>query len=436
MKLLLNPPESPRQLRRQVLWVLTAAGILIAALVAVLAYVAAAQHVERAAVGRVQSAFGHFDSAAMLPLFQGNSGGSHEDLLRQLDREHFVGIRLRDPDGRVLAQFWADGIEPELRQAATDARPRFAGDLLRSGGEAFVRVARSAPVGSAPGGTVAEALYRLDPETVHSIDQQVRGAALIGATTVLVTTVLLYPILLALSRRALRLSLDLLRSNFDLMLTLGSAIALRDAETDAHNYRVTLYAIRLAEAVGMPPAEIADVIAGAFLHDVGKIGIPDAILLKPGPLAPEELRVMQRHPLLGERVVNNNPWLVRARTIVLCHHERYDGSGYPGHLAGTAIPRAARLFAIVDVFDALTTKRPYKPAFTLDQALQMMQTDMAGKFDPALLAVFTAGVERLFLEIGQAPPGELQIALGDAVRRYFPAAGPPATRQPPERAPA
>lgn len=435
--MLAPPPENPKELRRRLLWTLASAGGVLAILAALVAYVLAARHVERAAVGRVQAGISHFEAAAMQPLLGGAIAGTHEDLIPLLDREHFIGIRLRDADGRIIAEVWADGLEPELRAAALSARPRVAGDLLRSGSEAFVRVVRPLKKDGRASGRTAEAFYRLDAETVHSIDPQTRGAAMIGAATVLITTLLLYPILLGLTRRTLRLSQDLLESNLDLMRMLGSAIALRDSETDAHNYRVTLYAIRLAEASGMPPGEIADVIAGAFLHDVGKIGIPDAVLLKPGPLTPEEFQVMQKHPLLGERIVSQSAWLLRARTIVLHHHERYDGTGYPGRLAGTGIPQPARLFAIADVFDALTTKRPYKPAFTLEQALHTMQSDMAGNFDPTLLAAFTARAQPLYQNIGQATEAELHTALADAIRRYFPVTGPSATPndRPPGRRP-
>lgn len=413
-------PETPRQLRRQLLWTLAGTGLAIALLDASVTYVLAVRHVEEAAVERVRPGFVHFDGAAEKRLL---SEGIHEDLARLLDREHFIGMRVVSADGKVIAERWADGLDPALRLAALTGRPRFGGELRRSGADAFVRV-----VHKLEGGTTvlnAEAFYRLDPETVHSIDPQARGAALIGAVTVIGTTLLLYPLLLGLTRKGLSFSQDLLESNLDLMRTLGSAIALRDSDTDAHNYRVALYASRLAETAGMPPPDIADLIVGAFLHDVGKVGIPDAILLKPAALTPDEFRIMQQHPSLGDAIVKNSRWLAGARAIVRHHHERFDGSGYPDGLAGAEIPLPARLFAVVDVFDALTTARPYKPALPLGETLRIMRREMADKLDPAMLQLFANIATNLFEEVGQSGDAALHSALAAEVRRYFPAVSRP-----------
>lgn len=411
-------PETPRQLRRQLLWLLAGIGLAMALLDAALTYVLAVRHVEQAAVERVRSGFEHFSGPAATSL---RAGAIHEDLAALLNSEHFIGVRALSGDGKVVAERWADALDPALRAGALTGAARFGSELRRLNGEAFVRVARTFP--DEPRPLTVEAYYRLDPETVHSIDPQARGAALIGALIVIGTCLLLYPLLLGLTRKGLRLSQDLLESNLDLMRTLGSAIALRDSDTDTHNYRVALYSIRLAEAVALPSADIADLVVGAFLHDVGKVGIPDAILLKPGPLTAEEFRVMREHPLLGESIVKNSHWLAGARTIVRHHHERYDGSGYPDGLVGNGIPLPARLFAVVDVFDALTTRRPYKPALTLDTALEIMQSDMAGKLDPKLLDVFAERAAMLLEEIGGADDARLHSLLAAEVGRYFPAVG-------------
>ena len=384
-------PENPRQLRRQLLWMLAAVGATASLVSASTAHLLATRHVERAAIERVGPGLAHFDSPEMQGLVRAQPGSRHADLLRVLEPEHFIGIRWRDASGVLIAEEWAAGLDPEVLRAARAARPRIAGDLLRWGDEAFVRAVR--PLDEVAGSRV-EAYYRLDPATVHTLDPLVRGAALIAGATALATTLVLYPVLLGLTRRALRLSQELLRSNLDLMRTLGSAIALRDSDTDAHNYRVTLYAIRLAQVSGIAPANIADLIAGAFLHDVGKIGIADAILLKPGPLTSAEVQVIQRHPLLGDHLVARSAWLARARPIVLRHHEHFDGSGYPDGLRGEQIPLGARIVAIADAYEAMVHGRPYQPSQPHERVADELRRLRGAQFDPDLVPVFLDELER------------------------------------------
>lgn len=138
------------------------------------------------------------------------------------------------------------------------------------------------------------------------------------------------------------------------------ALDLRDHETEGHARRVTELTVRLAEAMGLPAAEVAHIRRGALLHDIGKMGIPDAILRKPGPLNAEEWTVMRTHPTLAYELLEPIHYLQPALAIPLFHHERWDGSGYPQGLAGETIPLLARIFAVVDVWDALTNDRPYR----------------------------------------------------------------------------
>lgn len=412
-------PLTPAQLRRHLLWLLAGAGLSMAAASGAGTYVFAERHIERAAVERVRSSFVHLDGLEHNGLL---GQGIHAGVARFLTPEHFIGLQLRSAGGVLVAERWATGLDPAVRHAALSSSPRYGGELRRSGDEAFVRVLHQLDDPSAAG-TYAEAYYRLDPETVHSIDPLARGSALIGAATVTATMMLLYPLLLGLTRRSVGLSRDLLESNLDLMRALGSAIALRDSDTDTHNYRVALYAVRLAERLDLPVNQIADLLAGSFLHDVGKIGVPDAILLKPGPLSAGEVQIMRQHPLLGETIVARSRWLAGARTIVRHHHERFDGSGYPAGLAGKDIPLAARLFAVVDVFDALTTKRPYKAALPLAEALRIMREDIAGQLDPGLLDVFTRNAALFHSSIGQASEEALHGMLAQDIRRYYPSLG-------------
>ncbi len=166
------------------------------------------------------------------------------------------------------------------------------------------------------------------------------------------------------------------------------ALELRDKETRGHTARVTRLTIQMAEAMGIRGRELDNVRRGVILHDIGKMGVPDSILLKPGELNDEEQRIMHRHPEYAYEMLSPIPYLRDALDIPYCHHEHWDGSGYPRGLAGDEIPLAARIFSIVDVWDALTSDRPYRPAWSHQQALNYIQ-ELAGKqFDPKVVEVF------------------------------------------------
>jgi len=225
--------------------------------------------------------------------------------------------------------------------------------------------------------------------------------------------------MLALNRDVMRYSRDLLKGNINLMETLGTAVAQRDSNTNLHNYRVTIYSVRLAEAAGLDKEAIRQLIAGAFLHDVGKIGISDTILLKPAKLSTDEFAVMKHHVDFGVELLSKSPWLQRARDVVACHHEKYDGSGYPAGLAGEAIPIRARIFAIVDVFDALTSQRPYKEAFPFERTMEILTRESPGHFDLRLLATFQSIIEPLFHEIAASPAANVEGMLRGLIDRYY-----------------
>jgi putative two-component system response regulator len=171
---------------------------------------------------------------------------------------------------------------------------------------------------------------------------------------------------------------------------LGRAAEYKDNETGQHVARMSCYAHALARAAGMEGERAEDLRHAAPMHDVGKIGIPDEVLLKPGKLDAREWEVMRRHPEIGASIIgrHDDPMLSMAREIALSHHEKYDGSGYPNGLAGEGIPLAARIVAIVDVFDALMSARPYKPAWQLDDALDYLDEQRGAHFDPALVDLF------------------------------------------------
>lgn len=171
---------------------------------------------------------------------------------------------------------------------------------------------------------------------------------------------------------------------------LGAAIDLRDKETAGHSRRVCAYSLELARSISVPGSQLENLKRGAYLHDIGKLGIPDAILLKPGPLTPEERKIMQQHVHIGFNLVKGIPFLEGAAEIVLTHHERFDGHGYPAGLAGEEIPLGGRIFAVVDTFDALTSDRPYQRAVSFERAQNVIRSLAGTQFDPNVVSAFVS----------------------------------------------
>lgn len=236
---------------------------------------------------------------------------------------------------------------------------------------------------------------------------------------VVATTALLYPVIASLNEGLVRASADLLAANLTTLAALGSAVAKRDSTTNSHNFRVVLLSVHLAEALGLPGGQMRALIKGAFLHDVGKLAIPDSILLKPAGLTEEEFVVMKSHVAHGLDIVNSIGWLSAAAEVVGCHHEWYDGSGYPGGLAGGAIPLVARIFAVADVFDALSSRRPYKEPFSLAETRALLEQGRGTHFDPRVLDVFLAMAPDLYSRFaGREDPG-LEDQLHLVTHRHF-----------------
>jgi HD-GYP domain-containing protein (c-di-GMP phosphodiesterase class II) len=176
---------------------------------------------------------------------------------------------------------------------------------------------------------------------------------------------------------------------------LAAALELRDDQTGGHATRVTRLALDLTRLVAPELVDDPQLEFGFLLHDVGKIGIRDAVLLKPGPLEPREWEEMRNHTLFGERVLEGIPYLSGAASeIVAAHHERWDGSGYPKGLRGEEIPLPARIFAIVDAYDAMTSDRPYRRAMSVADALAELERCAGSQFDPQLVRAFTSLVGR------------------------------------------
>jgi putative nucleotidyltransferase with HDIG domain len=178
------------------------------------------------------------------------------------------------------------------------------------------------------------------------------------------------------------------RSYEDTLQALGAAIDLRDDQTGGHSRRVCRYSLEIAGAMGWPDEQLKNLARGAYLHDIGKLGIPDAILLKPGPLSEGERTHMQQHVQIGFDVVKDIPFLADAAEIILMHHERYDGAGYLRGIKGEGILPGARIFAVADTLDAITSDRPYRRASSFQFALQTIHRLSGSQFDPKVVSVF------------------------------------------------
>jgi putative nucleotidyltransferase with HDIG domain len=166
------------------------------------------------------------------------------------------------------------------------------------------------------------------------------------------------------------------------------AMDMRDKETEGHTQRVTEMTLHLARAMGIKDEELIHMRRGALLHDMGKMGVPDNVLLKPGRLNEEEWELMKKHPVYAYEMLAPISFLRQALDIPYCHHEKWDGSGYPRGLKGEQIPVAARIFSVVDVFDALNSDRPYRPAWSKDKVLQYIHDEVGKYFDAKVVEVF------------------------------------------------
>ena len=206
-------------------------------------------------------------------------------------------------------------------------------------------------------------------------------------------------------QRSAELLEHLQRMNADLLLAYNAtlegwsrALDLRDKETEGHTRRVTEMTLELARTLGIPEGELEHVRRGALLHDIGKLGVPDPILLKPAPLSESEWEIMRRHPQYAHDLIAPIAFLRPALDIPFCHHERWDGTGYPRGLRGEQIPLMARIFAVVDVWDALRSDRPYRRAMSEEEALGYMRSAAGSHFDPRIVETFLALLAR------RAPP--------------------------------
>ena len=189
---------------------------------------------------------------------------------------------------------------------------------------------------------------------------------------------------------------DLERSYGMTLEALGGALDLKDAETEGHSRRVTVFTIAIARAMGLSKDQIDVIARGAFLHDIGKMAIPDAILRKPGKLNADEVAIMREHCYHGYQILKKIPFLKEASEIVYAHQEHYDGSGYPRQLKGDEIPLGARIFSVADTLDAITSDRPYRAAQTIAAARDEIKAWSGRQFDPEVVEVFISMPEQIW----------------------------------------
>lgn len=200
-----------------------------------------------------------------------------------------------------------------------------------------------------------------------------------------------------LAEEVLKATDEIVRRERETILRLSRAAEFRDPETGDHIQRMAHYSWMIAVRLGLPLEQQQLILEAAPMHDVGKVGIPDHILLKPGKLDDAEFAVMKQHPVIGHQILSDSgsPLLQMAAVIALSHHEKFDGSGYPLKLKGEAIPLVGRIVAVADVFDALTSARPYKPAWEMDRAVSFMRAQRGVHFDPQCVDVFMDRLEEI-----------------------------------------
>lgn len=229
----------------------------------------------------------------------------------------------------------------------------------------------------------------------------------------------LYPFLIRRQSLLKNMIFSNIKARVETLIILGNAIAKKDKSTNLHNYRVTIYSIAFAKELKIPKSYIKKLIIGSFLHDIGKIAIPDSILLKNGPLTEDEMAIMKTHVTEGVAILKGSEMLNLAGDVILFHHEKYLGNGYPLKISGKNIPKIVRIFTIVDVFDALTSERTYKPAFSLDNSLMEMKSESGKSFDPYFLSVFLTIAPNLYASYASKQEDYLRNELEKIIKPMF-----------------
>ncbi len=362
----------------------------------------------------LEDAHGMQEEALTAFLLQRDIAGANHYVLAELYGAH------QEPMGEAVLPEW-DWLEKQLNRS--EHQFPSAGEHWYTkvwvGEEAFLQVV--VPI-SGPHNDIKgwfEGVYRLTPETMAAVTSDVLSITGLAMAAVVVTALILYPIMAHQQRLVVAKAQESIRANMETLKVLGSAIAKRDSDTHNHNFRVTVYAVRTAEAMGLSSALIRSLAKGAFLHDIGKIAIPDEILLKPGRLTEDEFKIMRAHVEHGLDIIRSSSWLADGDAVVASHHEKVDGSGYPRAMKGDSIPVIARIFAVADVFDALTSARPYKDPMPLDEAIAILHKGAGAHFDHRILESFLAVLPDLYPLIGGREDGTPERELDTLMERYF-----------------
>ena len=412
---IMTPSSLSSSIHRMLLLRLIAATIILSLLFAALAFYTDQRRIEREVVELAHLRVSQFnryirdslDSAESLHTVTLNQRlDEFIERTGQIDVSSgkFVLVRIYDQTGRRVLDRADDGFEsmPAVKSAVDGATiPALAAEdfhvvTTRLEGLPFVGVAL--PLSNSTNEVVARvvAVFAISPEAIDEVRGNILLTLFYVVGLVMATALAIYPIIGRLLDRLSRQTVNLLDSNLEILQVLGGAIAKRDSDTDAHNYRVSVYSVRLAETIGLPRDEIQSLIKGALLHDVGKLAIRDNILLKQGKLTEDEFSIMKTHVEHGLEITARARWLEDADPVVGGHHEKFDGAGYPDGLRGEEIPVAARIFAITDVFDALTSRRPYKEPMPFGEAMEILESGRGSHFDPALIDAFRGIARNLY----------------------------------------
>ncbi len=430
-----NP--SFRSIQQRLFWRLSIAGMVIAAVLSLLVYISEQKTVSRTVSSRAWEVVVRFND--QIKTLLDDPEIPKLEIIRDKIKVLFAASKIKHQQGQLIYlkmydQFGDDmGLVMNNDYASISTIASYmqehSGDQ-KAGGDNHVEikyfggaphVILTVPLVDSSGKIVAriEEVVAVSYKVLTEIETRIFKTILMVFAIVFAVTLAFYPIYRSLLAQQLKLTQNLLESNIDILQVLGSAIAKRDSNTDSHNYRVTIYAVCLAEAIKLNHNTIQSLIKGAFLHDVGKIGISDTILLKPGKLNQEEFEVMKNHVQHGIDIVKRSEWLKDAADIVECHHEQYGGNGYPMGLKGRAIPVGARIFAIADVFDALTSRRPYKESFSYRSAVNLIREKSGIHFDPDFVDVFFSIIGPIHREIKKCNSRILRHRMSIIINKYF-----------------
>ncbi|MEI6209039.1 MAG: HD-GYP domain-containing protein [Desulfuromonadales bacterium] len=342
----------------------------------------------------------------------------------QIERDNLIAVEFYDAESHRITEA-VETLAREIEEKLPKHGSEFADKdgiickKLMLGNDTYMRV--FVPLFNSAGTKIGylEGIYHAPVEIINDIKSHTFWTLILVVLVVFVTSLALYPLIIRLNKKLVDYSNNLALTNIGMLKVLGSAIAKRDSDTNIHNYRVTLYSVQIGERLGLPHSAMQGLIKGAFLHDLGKIAISDAILHKSGKLTDAEFEIMKTHVRHGEDIVRGYDWLKDALDVVRCHHEKYDGSGYPAGLRGKDIPINARIFAVADVFDALTSKRPYKEPFSFDVSVGILRDSKGTHFDPDITQLFLDNAADLHAEICNDDEALQHGKLGTRISSYF-----------------